>query len=466
MKLLTPPPRFRVRGSRGVVTGYTLPDGRTIIRKWPVKRKRSLPPITQQQVATWDSLLPCIRTPEPSEYAQALQLTQGNAFYAQDVLYLASYGHWLNWHGWGPRAGGPALPSLMWVGLLRDLIVLPQAVLTFDSVPNWVTPGVRLFDLSDLSLLPTTNLVVSKTDTTITLEGGLNPPYPVIGDSIGFEMPKNKKGRERRGRPRPLGDPQPVNTVQKWTAANDGHYLDIDITLCMDGNPELAIWPCDPTLIQSLISRGGELVIHGSTEWLPCDPKYFSPDSGSGRTWHWHIPVASLPCTGGTCHAAAIARDIQPNLNWTSLLHPVPQHTVHGTFNSPVFAAHGALAPALQPVDFLSPSGSGDLTPAFNGAIPTQLGTIAMTTTFQIRWTRFLSDFYRYVLMVHGVTTRIFADTGIVNTTGPGTATIALSGGITLIPGDNLVTIGCQLGNGQDYDTFFGGGGHTHIELS
>lgn len=138
------PPNFLPTTQKDALTFITHADGRTIIRKRrPKLPKKHIPglriigtpgphittstnpgatsavapingnlaPINQQQVATWDATLACLKIVSPFEWQAANALTGGTAFYTRDLLLMAAYGHLISWPGWGPFYDGPNTPA-------------------------------------------------------------------------------------------------------------------------------------------------------------------------------------------------------------------------------------------------------------------------------------------------------------------------------------------------------------------
>lgn len=103
MKIKNYPANTKPTHSRGLLVFHHLKDGRVVVQKWPRRRPGILPPKTQQQVALWDMAQEFVRFPEPAEYSIALDLTDGTAFYARDMLISSMYGNWVSWPGWGWR---------------------------------------------------------------------------------------------------------------------------------------------------------------------------------------------------------------------------------------------------------------------------------------------------------------------------------------------------------------------------
>lgn len=122
---------------------------------------------------------------------------------------------------------------------------------------------------------------------------------------------------------RPLGLPQPINSLSTLDVQAFTDHIAIDVTTKVPASPELAIWCCDPVQCLKFKISLGQFLPHGGKVFMPCDPTYFSPDRSSPGAYGWDIPCSAL-CMGG--HFAVIQRSITaPFLDWTSLLHDYPQ---------------------------------------------------------------------------------------------------------------------------------------------
>jgi hypothetical protein len=139
MKIKGLTPQLGATRYNGKITVSYVSGGRIVVKKWPKPRRTKaaktaylptpgpqpiapvggapggltvapisagLPAITQQQVATWDATLACLKFVCSECYQAAVLLTGNTAFYVRDVLIMASYGHLLSWPGWGPFPTG------------------------------------------------------------------------------------------------------------------------------------------------------------------------------------------------------------------------------------------------------------------------------------------------------------------------------------------------------------------------
>lgn len=107
MKILNNPPQLIPTHSRGQVVWAYYKDGRVVARKWPRARPGTLPRVTQEQVVVWDAVQAWLPYMPGSEHTLAYALTDGTAFYARDMLIMASYGHHFSWPGHGIMPDGP-----------------------------------------------------------------------------------------------------------------------------------------------------------------------------------------------------------------------------------------------------------------------------------------------------------------------------------------------------------------------
>lgn len=98
-------PQLTMLRSRGQVVFHYLSHGRVRVQKWPRKRGNNIPLITQLHVVTWDAVQAWLPHIAISEQTLAYALTTGTAFYARDMLIMASYGHLVGWPGYGPQPG-------------------------------------------------------------------------------------------------------------------------------------------------------------------------------------------------------------------------------------------------------------------------------------------------------------------------------------------------------------------------
>lgn len=103
MKIVYPIPQNKPTKSYDRLSFRYFKDGRLVVQKWPRRRPGVLPQGQQEAVAIWDMSQEFLKDPEPGEYALAMYLTRGTAFYTRDILTMAMYGNFVSWPGWGWR---------------------------------------------------------------------------------------------------------------------------------------------------------------------------------------------------------------------------------------------------------------------------------------------------------------------------------------------------------------------------
>lgn len=191
MKIRNTPPRpgLPTRFKDRIVFRYDPRFGQ-IAQSWPRKQSGGRPRGDPAKVALWDMAVDWVKSPEPSEYIQALEDTKGTAFYARDILISAIYGNFVSWPGWGWRAEMAQSIQLQ----LDSITDLPGSIL-YRAEDGWhgLAPGPTgyVLTISDLGAFPiwaaaapatpTTVLVVTG-ETLTSAEGGAIPGLVVTYD--------------------------------------------------------------------------------------------------------------------------------------------------------------------------------------------------------------------------------------------------------------------------------------------
>jgi len=78
-----------------------------VVRVRPRKRPGTLPAVTQQQVALWDTAQQIVKQEDTVQQALAMVISDNTAFYARDILISAQYGNYVSWPGFGMWPDGP-----------------------------------------------------------------------------------------------------------------------------------------------------------------------------------------------------------------------------------------------------------------------------------------------------------------------------------------------------------------------